>query len=92
MIKSTLTKFIDYASKNYFFIKTLKLVDINAVFLKIYSIFSVFYLLFFLIKFKENVLIFFKNKNLVFFICFICFITFSKNRSSYEAFLAIRLL
>ena len=77
LIQIYILNYIKTENKNYFFKSVI--IFIFAVFLKIYSIFSVFYLLFFLIKFKENVLIFFKNKNLVFFICFICFITFSKN-------------
>ena len=77
LIQIYILNYIKSENKNYFF-KSI-IIFIFAVFLKIYAIFSVFYLLFFLIKFKENILIFFKNKNLVFFICFICFITFSKN-------------
>jgi hypothetical protein len=74
LIQIYILNYIKSENKNYFF-KSI-IIFIFAVFLKIYAIFSVFYLLFFLIKFKENILIFFKNKNLVFFICFICFITF----------------
>lgn len=77
LIQIYILNYIKSENKNYFFKSVI--IFIFAVFLKIYAIFSVFYLLFFLIKFKENILIFFKNRNLVFFICFICLITFSKN-------------
>ena len=77
LIQIYILNYIKSENKNYFF-KSI-IIFIFAVFLKIYAIFSVFYLLFFLIKFKENILIFFKNRNLVFFICLICLITFSKN-------------
>jgi len=77
LIQIYILNFIKSGNKNYFF-KSIT-IFIFAVFLKIYAVFAIFYFLIFLKNFKKNILNFFKNRNLFFFIFFICFITFSKN-------------
>ena len=77
LIQIYILNYIKSGNKDYFF-KSIT-IFIFAVFLKIYAVFAVFYFLIFLSKFKENILNIFKNRNLIFFICFICLITFSKN-------------